>query len=124
MWEYKIVRLTENEYKEINRIKQECGDEFKQKYPDWDEKQQQMSEMEKQLFINEEFVEPMNERIESFHPGITTIKNERYQFNPLLHLEATLNEFGKLGWELDRMRLSKPFSFTDGILIFRRKKSE
>jgi hypothetical protein len=126
MWEYRIIRLREEEYKElnaiINQIKQDINTEFGQTHPDWSETEKGMTKIERQEFLREIYYERMHKKIKSILPGIIIVENSQYQFDPINYLEAKLNELGKAGWELDRIRLTKPTSFTDGILIFRRKR--
>lgn len=68
----------------------------------------------------------MRKRIRAIHPGIPLkdYRPDRWSFTPLQYLEVKLNEFATEGWELDRMRLLKPDSYDDGILILRRKLGE
>ena len=81
-----------------------------------------MTKIERQEFLREIYYERMHKKIKSILPGITIEENGQYQFDPINYLEAKLNELGKAGWELDRIRLTTPTSFIDGILIFRRKR--
>ncbi|MHA2270775.1 MAG: hypothetical protein ACXACI_02865 [Candidatus Hodarchaeales archaeon] len=127
MWEYKVVRLTGGELQTVNnnvdRIRQGVNAEFKQKHPDWETKKQDLSEEDQEAFLEKEFYGPIRQRIKAIHPGIP-LEDKRpdsWSFTPVQYLEWKLNEFAHEGWELDRMRLLKPDSYDDGILILRRK---